>query len=123
VTYDGRSASFCAQNAEQAGVEGLGVNCGREIGMDEIIEIIRSYRQETDVPLFARPNAGTPTRIKDQWKYPRTPEQMAARLPELMETGLSMIGGCCGTTPDHIAAFRPIVEKWNSNRAKENPGR
>jgi 5-methyltetrahydrofolate--homocysteine methyltransferase len=116
TTNDGRGASFCAQSAQQAGVEALGVNCGREIGMDEIVEIIRAYRQETDLPLFARPNAGTPTRVADCWIYPRTPDQIAVRLPELLETGVSMIGGCCGTTPDHIAAFRPIVEEWNEQR-------
>ncbi len=122
VTYDGRPPQLCARSAEQAGIEGLGVNCGREIGMDEIIEIIRCYRQETGLPLFARPNAGTPTRVEDRWNYPRAPEHMAARLPELLETGVSMIGGCCGTTPEHIAAFRPIVDHWNSNQATKKPG-
>ncbi len=116
TTTDGRSPSICARRARQAGVEGLGVNCGREIGMNEIIEIIRGYRQETEMPLFARPNAGTPTRIGNRWVYPRTPEQMAARLPELLESGVSMVGGCCGTTPEHIAAFRPIVEQWNAQQ-------
>jgi len=117
TTYDGRSPQFCARSAHQAGIDGLGVNCGREIGMDEIIAIIRAYRQETHLPLFARPNAGTPARVEDRYSYPGTPEQMAARLPELLEAGIQMIGGCCGTTPDHIAAFRPIVEKWNSEHS------
>jgi len=120
-TYDGRDAHFCAKGAQQAGIEALGVNCGREIGMQEIIQIIHDFRQETDLPLFARPNAGTPTRTNDHWKYPHTPEQMALRLPELLEAGVSMIGGCCGTTPAHMAAFRPIVEGWNSQARKRNP--
>src|SRR5439155_108011 len=81
----------------------LGVNCGREIGMSEIIQIVRRYRQVTDLPLFARPNAGTPERSAKRWLHPQTPADMAARLPELLETGLAMIGGCCGTTPAHIA--------------------
>jgi 5-methyltetrahydrofolate--homocysteine methyltransferase len=122
TTFDGRSAQDCARSAREAGIEGLGVNCGREIGMDEIIEILRVYRQETDMPLLARPNAGTPVRIGDHWKYPRGPEEMAARLPELLDAGVSMVGGCCGTTPDHLAAFRPIIEKWNQGREKEIPG-
>jgi methionine synthase I (cobalamin-dependent) len=123
TTHDGRSAQFCAKSAHQAGIDGLGVNCGREIGMDEIIEITRAYRQETDLPLFARPNAGTPVRVEDRYSYPHTPEQMAARLPELLHAGISMVGGCCGTTPEHIAAFRPIVDEWNARAAKANPGR
>jgi 5-methyltetrahydrofolate--homocysteine methyltransferase len=125
VSFEGRTPpESCAETVHAVhdlGISALGVNCGKEIGMDEIIEIVRRYRQETDLPLFARPNAGTPTRVGDQWVYPRTPEQMAARLPELLAAGVSMVGGCCGTTPAHIAAFRPIVEQWNVRRRKESP--
>jgi 5-methyltetrahydrofolate--homocysteine methyltransferase len=95
--------------AEQNGVAALGVNCGRDIGMDEVIEIIRRYRQVTKLPLFARPNAGTPQREGERWVYPQTPEMMAERLPELFEAGATMVGGCCGTTPEHIAAFRRML--------------
>ena len=102
-----------AEDAQQLGAAALGVNCGRDIGMDEVIEVIRRYRQVTELPLFARPNAGTPIRAGDQWVYPHTPERMAERLPELLEAGVAMVGGCCGTTPKHIAAFRPIVDEWN----------
>jgi 5-methyltetrahydrofolate--homocysteine methyltransferase len=95
----------------------LGVNCGRDIGMDETIEIIHRYRRVTDLPVFARPNAGTPIRVGDQWVYPRSPEEMAARLPELLEAGVCMVGGCCGTTPAHIAAFRKVIDVWNARHA------
>jgi methionine synthase I (cobalamin-dependent) len=44
---------------------------------------------------------------------------MAARLPELLGAGLAMVGGCCGTTPAHIAAFRPIVDEWNARHCRE----
>jgi 5-methyltetrahydrofolate--homocysteine methyltransferase len=100
--------------AQEFAVDALGVNCGRDIGMDEVVAIVRQYRRATDLPLFVRPNAGTPTRIGERWLYPQTPEKMAARLPELLEAGIGMIGGCCGTTPEHIAAFRPLVDAWNA---------
>jgi 5-methyltetrahydrofolate--homocysteine methyltransferase len=100
-----------------AGVAALGVNCGRDITIDDCAEILRRYRTVTDLPLFARPNAGTPTRVGDQWVYPHSPEQMAAKLPALLEAGATMIGGCCGTTPAHIAAFRPVIDAWNARRA------
>jgi 5-methyltetrahydrofolate--homocysteine methyltransferase len=106
--------------SERLKVQALGVNCGRDIGMGEIIDVIRSYRQGTDVPLFARPNAGTPTRIGDRWVYPLTPEKMADRLPELLEASVNMVGGCCGTTPEHIAAMKPIVDTWNAKRGFKN---
>jgi 5-methyltetrahydrofolate--homocysteine methyltransferase len=113
VTISGHSPETFARHAEHHGVAALGVNCGRDIDMDDIIEIIRRYRAETDLPLFARPNAGTPTKQGDQWIYPHTPEAMAARLPELLQAGVSMIGGCCGTTSEHIAAFRKVIDAWN----------
>jgi 5-methyltetrahydrofolate--homocysteine methyltransferase len=93
--------------------QGIGVNCGRDIGMDEVIQIIREYRSATDRPLFARPNAGTPTKVDGRWVYPLTPAAMADRLPDLLEAGVTMIGGCCGTTPEHIAAMKPVVDEWN----------
>jgi len=94
-------------------VDALGINCGRDIGLDDVIGILRRYSKVTNLPLFARPNAETPTREQNRWIYPQTPEKMARRLTELLETGVCMVGGCCGTTPEHIAAFRPVVEEWN----------
>jgi 5-methyltetrahydrofolate--homocysteine methyltransferase len=98
-------------------VVALGVNCGREIGVAECAEIVRRYRSATDLPIFARPNAGTPVRVDDRWVYPRSPAQMAAELPCLLEAGVSLIGGCCGTTPAHIAAFRSVINQWNDRAA------
>jgi 5-methyltetrahydrofolate--homocysteine methyltransferase len=112
-TFSGHGPETYGRHAERHGAAALGVNCGRDIGMGEVIEIVRRYRQVTDLPLFARPNGGTPARVGDRWVYPHTPEGMAARLPELLEAGVCMVGGCCGTTPAHIAAFRPVVDAWN----------
>jgi 5-methyltetrahydrofolate--homocysteine methyltransferase len=97
-------------------IDALGVNCGRDIDMDDIIHIVKQYRAETDLPIFVRPNAGTPKRVGNRWEYPLTPAMMAERLPELLEAGVSMVGGCCGTTPEHIAAFRPIIDAWNARK-------
>jgi methionine synthase I (cobalamin-dependent) len=112
----GCSPAVCAKLVRRFDIAALGVNCGSDIGIDEIIEVIHRYHLETDLPLFARPNAGTPTRVGDRWVYPQTPEKMAERLPELLEAGVSMVGGCCGTTPEHVAAMRPIVDSWNAER-------
>jgi len=116
TTQGGQSPEVFARLAQQYGVAALGVNCGREIGMSEVLEIIRRYRQATDLPLFARPNAGTPSRDGNRWVYPHSPEALAAKLPELLEAGVRLIGGCCGTGPVHIAAFRPIIEQWNARQ-------
>jgi 5-methyltetrahydrofolate--homocysteine methyltransferase len=98
-------------------IAALGANCGRDIDMDDLLEIVRVYREHTDLPLFIRPNAGTPKRTASGWQYPRSPEYMADKLWPLLEAGVTMVGGCCGTTPAHIAAFRRVVDEWNAKRA------
>jgi 5-methyltetrahydrofolate--homocysteine methyltransferase len=108
-TLDGHSPEDFARAARSHGVAALGVNCGRDIGLDEVVAILGGYRRETDLPLFARPNAGTPHRVGGAWVYPLRPAQMAERLPELLAAGATMVGGCCGTTPEHIAALRAAL--------------
>jgi 5-methyltetrahydrofolate--homocysteine methyltransferase len=114
VTHSGHPPEWFARRTKQYGIDALGVNCGRDIGMDEVIAIIQRFRQTTDVPLFARPNAGTPKKVKNRWVYPLTPAALAGKLPALLEAGVAMVGGCCGTTPKHIAAMRPILDNWNA---------
>jgi 5-methyltetrahydrofolate--homocysteine methyltransferase len=87
-------------------LSGLGLNCGVDQGISEMSKIIRHWRSFTDLALFARPNAGTPEQVDGRWIYPHSPEEMAEGLPELLRAGVAMVGGCCGTTPDHIAAIR-----------------
>jgi 5-methyltetrahydrofolate--homocysteine methyltransferase len=107
VTFSGHSPETFARHAVQHGVAALGVNCGKEIDLADVAEILRRYRDHTDLPLFARPNAGTPDA---QGGYPRTPEAMAAGVRGLIAAGACMVGGCCGTTPAHIAAFAAVLE-------------
>jgi methionine synthase I (cobalamin-dependent) len=103
-----------ARAAMQANVIALGANCGKDIDMADMLAIVRRYRAVCDLPIFVRPNAGTPTQVDGIWVYPRTPEAMAAGVPALVEAGIAMIGGCCGTTPEHVRAMR----EWKEPRTK-----
>jgi methionine synthase I (cobalamin-dependent) len=105
-----------ARWVEGYSVAALGVNCGRDVGLPQVLEVVEACRDNTHRRVFVRPNAGTPQQVEGGWVYPHTPEYMASWLPELLQAGVSMVGGCCGTTPEHIAAFRPVVEKWNRSR-------
>jgi len=89
---------------EASPVDMVGTNCGN--GMNELLEIARQMRQLTSKPLWVRPNAGLPTRMGNQLVYSETPLMMAEKLGDLRALGVSVIGGCCGTTPEHIAAFK-----------------
>jgi 5-methyltetrahydrofolate--homocysteine methyltransferase len=115
-TIGGESPERCAWLACRLRADAVGVNCGRDLGMTEVIEVVRRYRDRLGdrLPIFARPNAGTPERVDGQLVYPHTPVKMADRLPELLGAGVNMVGGCCGTTPAHIAAFKRVVDAWNA---------
>jgi len=118
VSRGGQSPEWYAERARGSHVAALGVNCGRDMDMEAIGEVIRRYRRVCDLPLFTRPNAGTPSRMAEGWIYPESPERLASRLPELLEAGAIMIGGCCGTTPEHIAAFRRVIDSRQARRRR-----
>jgi 5-methyltetrahydrofolate--homocysteine methyltransferase len=115
-TIDRISPGMMARWVEDRSIAALGLNCGRDIGLPQVLEIVEAYRDNSWRRVFARPNAGTPNQVEDRWVYPHSPQYMASWLPELLTAGVSMIGGCCGTTPAHIAAFKPIVDAWNAGR-------
>lgn len=106
VTFSGHRPETFARHAARHGVAALGVNCGKEIDLGDVCEILRRYRQETDLPLFARPNAGTPSA---EGAYPRTPEMFTEGVARMVAAGARMVGGCCGTTPAHVAAMRAAL--------------
>jgi 5-methyltetrahydrofolate--homocysteine methyltransferase len=85
-------------------VQGVGANCGRD--PSEYAGFLRAMRQVApDAILWAKPNAGLPHVDGDKVVYDATPEQMEAIARELCEHGAQIIGGCCGTTPEHMAAM------------------
>ncbi|MBN1292043.1 MAG: homocysteine S-methyltransferase family protein [Candidatus Latescibacteria bacterium] len=96
---------------EKAGAEIVGSNCGW--GIEEIIEVARIMRAETQLPLWFKPNAGMPELIDGETVYRHTPEYMASKIPELIDAGAKVVGGCCGSTPDHIRKIREIVNAIN----------
>jgi methionine synthase I (cobalamin-dependent) len=114
MTFTGARPEQCVRAAKQFGAAAVGANCGKEIGMSDLLEIVQRYHAACDLPIFVRPNAGSPE--KSGWRYPRTPETMAATLVPLLEAGIAMVGGCCGTTPEHIRAFRDVVDVWNESQ-------
>jgi 5-methyltetrahydrofolate--homocysteine methyltransferase len=106
LTHSGHSPETFARHAAHHGVSVLGVNCGRDLTLDHMADILRRYRRVSDMPLLARPNAGSPVGDRGQLAYPVSPESMAGKVSLLIDSGAAMLGGCCGTTPGHIAAIQ-----------------
>ena len=106
-TIMGVPVAEAARSLGAAGADVLGANCGH--GIDAMVAVARAFREVTTMPLIIQANAGTPQTHQGALVYPETPDFMAARVGSLLEAGVSIIGGCCGTTPDHIRAIRAAV--------------
>jgi 5-methyltetrahydrofolate--homocysteine methyltransferase len=107
-TIMGVSIKDAAQGLEKAGADIIGSNCGN--GIENMIEIGKEFRKYSSLPLIIQSNAGIPRIQGDKLIYPEAPEFMAEKAKELILAGVSIIGGCCGTTPEHIKALRKMVD-------------
>jgi 5-methyltetrahydrofolate--homocysteine methyltransferase len=87
----------------------IGSNCGN--GINDMISITKLFAHlNSKRIIMAQPNAGSPVYLDGKTVFPESPEDMVAHLPELIKSGVRIIGGCCGTTPDHIKAFRFYID-------------
>ena len=98
----------------EAGADIIGSNCGN--GIDNMVALAGEFRRHTDGPLMIQSNAGLPQLVDGAIRYGESPEFMAERVAELLALGVSIVGGCCGTTPEHIAAFRRVIDPFNRTR-------
>lgn len=108
-TVMGTSPGQAAEGLEGAGANIIGTNCCS--GMEEAAEIMTEIVAATGLPTIAQPNAGLPEPRGDKVVYPETPEVMAEGLKRLLEIGVRIVGGCCGTTPDHLARMGESLKK------------
>jgi 5-methyltetrahydrofolate--homocysteine methyltransferase len=94
----------------EAGAHIIGSNCGN--GIEEMISIVRAIRSvDNTIPIMIQANAGIPEYIDGKTVFRESPELMASYIPELIKAGASIIGGCCGTTPEHIRAMGRVIGK------------
>ncbi len=107
-TIMGVDVAAAASGLAAAGADVIGSNCGN--GIENMIAIAREFRAQTALPLLIQSNAGLPQLAAGRAVYPETPEFMAEKAVALLDAGVAIIGGCCGTTPEHIRALRRMVD-------------
>ena len=105
----GDSVEIMVEAALTNGADIVGANCG-SVDISEMVEIVKMIRRITDKYILVEPNAGRPVIEGTRTTYPQTPEQMAEHVQALIDAGVNIIGGCCGTTPEHIAAIARVVK-------------
>ena len=110
-TMMGISPEMAAEFMVERGCHILGLNCGTGVDMKMAANVVKRYHKISGLPVMAQPNAGQPVLINLKVVYNETPEEMAAGLPGLLDAGAQIVGGCCGSTPDHIRKFRHILDE------------
>ena len=103
-----RAAEFMAEN----GADIVALNCGTRMDMDRAKEAIERYKAVTALPLMAQPNSGQPRLVNMKVVYDQMPAQMAEGVVPMLESGVNILGACCGSTPDHIRAFRQSIDSY-----------
>ncbi|MFH1893879.1 MAG: homocysteine S-methyltransferase family protein [Candidatus Zixiibacteriota bacterium] len=111
-TIMGVSIQQAVDGLTEAGADIIGSNCGN--GIENMVKIAVEYRRRTELPLIIQSNAGLPEMQDGKLIYRESPEFMAENCRLLIDAGVSIIGGCCGTTPAHISAFRRVVDSLRS---------
>lgn len=107
--FSGGNAVEAAVALESAGADAVGINCS--VGPDQLVSVVRNIREAVSIPVIAKPNAGMPV-IDDQGNavYSMLPEEFAGHMKVLAENGASIMGGCCGTTPEFIRAMHQLLK-------------
>ena len=99
----GADVSSVVALLEGLGVDALGINCA--MGPKEMLPVLEELIKYSSVPIIVKPNAGLPKQKNGQTYYDVSPEEFAEVMKKIVEMGAVVIGGCCGTTPDHIKAM------------------
>ncbi|MBI4561832.1 MAG: bifunctional homocysteine S-methyltransferase/methylenetetrahydrofolate reductase, partial [Candidatus Rokubacteria bacterium] len=110
VTFMGRTPVEVVKTLRQLPVEDMGANCS--VGSSVLFDILEQMLHEAEGhPLSIQPNAGLPSQVGGRLMYLSSPAYMAEYAARMLEAGAKVVGGCCGTTPEHIRAMREVVDR------------
>lgn len=112
-TIMGNSAEECAIALTESGAQAVGANCG-DIDPLQMAEIVRTIHSATELPVLAQPNAGKPMLIDNRTEFDMPPAEFLKGIVECIRAGAHLVGGCCGTSPEHIYAVTRALSKVNS---------
>ena len=121
-TLGGSSLLCCYAAARALGADAFGLNCS--FGAERMLPILQELVRVSDLPVIAKPNAGMPS-PQDPLRYSLSPEEMAQGVKGLLEAGVQIVGGCCGASPEYIAALRRLLDGFDFScvQAEQDPDR
>jgi 5-methyltetrahydrofolate--homocysteine methyltransferase len=109
-TIMGNSAQEAAVSLAEAGASAVGANCG-SLTPDDIAVLVSIMNEAVNLPILAQPNAGLPKFIDGQTRFDMSPETFARGITACLDAGAKLVGGCCGTTPEHIRCVAELLKK------------
>ncbi len=112
-TMMGVDPERAAEFMQEHGVDIAALNCGTGMDMERARQAVERYRKVVSLPVMAQPNAGQPKLVDMKVVYDETPEQMVGGVAGLLDAGTAILGACCGSTPEHIRAFRAAIDQWS----------
>ena len=116
-SLEGTPPEVFAKRLDEWGADVIGLNCS--VGPQTMLDAIERIANLTSKKLSAQPNAGKPRNIEGRNIYLCSPEYMASYAKKFVQHGVRIVGGCCGTTPQHIKAIRAAVQSpWPSRNAR-----
>ena len=121
-TMMGIEPERAAEFMEEHGAHIVALNCGTGMEMERARDAVERYRNVTSLPVMVQPNAGKPQLINMKVVYDETPEQMVKGLIPLLRAGANIVGSCCGSTPEHIRAFRKVMDEFLESQGIDRKG-
>jgi 5-methyltetrahydrofolate--homocysteine methyltransferase len=109
-TMMGDSAEQCARSLADAGADAVGANCG-DLEPAQMASVASLLKSATSLPVLAQPNAGKPKLVGSETVFEMAPALFAAGIAECLRAGARLVGGCCGTTPEHIRAVAETLDR------------
>jgi 5-methyltetrahydrofolate--homocysteine methyltransferase len=114
-TMMGNSVEEAIRRATDSGAQIIGANCGTRLNLNDYVELAKQIIAVADGRfVMIQPNAGAPRTLGERTVYDATPEQMAATTLQLVSSGARIIGGCCGTTSEHLSAISQALKSLSS---------
>lgn len=107
-TMMGNSVEECALALEAQGADVIGANCG-SMSVVQYVEVVKGMRAVSSLPVLVQPNAGQPEVADGKTSYNLSPEEFAAGIAQCLSAGARVVGGCCGTSPEHIKAIAELA--------------
>ncbi len=117
ILLTGADIKTAVLTLEGLGVDGIGMNCG--LGPEQMLTLLKEMKKYSSTPIFIQPNAGLPVSVNGVTTYNVTPEEFAKKQLEIVKNGACALGGCCGTTPDHIKAMIEHCKNEKIEKATE----